>query len=561
MSAAKTPEVQKVLNALDKVKVSGEGWAAACPAHRDSSPSMSVGVGKEGKILLNCHKGCTTEEIVEAASLQMNDLFVGKKGSGKTEITDIYHYTDVNGEMIFQVLRAVRPDGKKDFRQRRPDGAGGWIYTTTEIKEKPLYRLPEVANANADGNPIWVVEGEKDVENLRELGITATCNPGGAGKWRQNHTKSLVGAKVVICVDMDGPGYRHAEFVRDSLEDVAESVRVVSPPEGKDASDALEAGHKVTDFKTFDLDAAIGDHDPFKNLVYELRELARQDHLDFDGKLKRARSIFDRSEQAETLDNFGRLTRWDTFLNEKTDPYDWIIPGLLERSERVIVVAAEGVGKTMLARQVALLSSAGIHPFNRGSIEPVRSLFVDLENPERIIRRTSKEILDSIKLTKMGSYGDFPAHLLSKPDGVDLMKASDRAELEQVIAMVEPELLLLGPLYKSFVDPGGQTSEAVAVTVAKWFDYIRTTYGCALWLEHHAPLGSSDSGRILRPFGSSVWSRWPEFGFALSPDPTDENLLEVKHYRGMRDSTRDFPHALRKGGQFPFTQVSKDGFA
>lgn len=557
--SGRTPEVRKVLDALRKVKSSGEGWAAACPAHKDSSPSMSVGIGKGGKILLNCHKGCTTEEIVAAAGLEMNDLFPGsEKKIQRSEITDVYDYVDADGDLVFQVLRAITPEGKKDFRQRRPDGAGGWIYTTTEIKEKPLYRLPEVREAIANKNPVWIVEGEKDVDNLRARGITATCNPGGAGKWRKNHTKALKGARVYLCPDMDGVGYQHAEFIRDSLIDVAEGVRVIAPPDGnKDVSDALEAGHKPSDFKAFDLDAAIGDHDPFKNIIHELREIARQDHIDLDGKLKRARAVLDRSEQEETLDTFGRLTRWDDFLSEKIEPYDWIIPGLLERSERVIVVAAEGVGKTMLARQVALMASAGMHPFNKGSIEPIRTLFVDLENPERIIRRTSKEILDTIKMVRMSNIGDFPAHLLSKPDGVDLLKAKDRAELEQVVAAVEPDLLLLGPLYKAYLDPGSQTSEAVAVQVARYLDYIRTTYGCALWLEHHAPLGSSDSGRVLRPFGSSVWSRWPEFGFSLNPDPTDENLFDVKHYRGMRDM-RDFPRALRKGGQFPFTQVSRD---
>ncbi len=110
--------------------------------------------------------------------------------------------------------------------------------------------------------------------------------------------------------------------------------------------------------------------------------------------------------------------------------------------------------------------------------------------------------------------------------------------------------MLLGPIYKSFIDPGGRTAEPISVEVAKFLDRIRSEYNCALWLEHHAPLGSG-SHRDLRPFGSAVWSRWSEFGIALHPDPTASGLVEVKHYRGMRDE-REWPTGLRRGEQWPF---------
>ena len=216
-----------------------------------------------------------------------------------------------------------------------------------------------------------------------------------------------------------------------------------------------------------------------------------------------------------------------------------------------MVVAAEGVGKTMLARQVAICAGLGVNPFTFQQMEPIRTLTVDLENPERIIRRTSRNIVGAAK--SMGYADKMQAHLFIKPDGLDLLNAHDRILLEQHIEETKPDLLVMGPLYKAFLDPGTRTSEAVAIEVAKYLDTIRTVYGVALWLEHHAPLGTSMTSRELRPFGSAVWSRWPEFGLALQPDPTHmgEYVYEVNHFRGARD-LRYWPLQMKRGVKFPF---------
>jgi len=78
-------------------------------------------------------------------------------------------------------------------------------------------------------------------------------------------------------------------------------------------------------------------------------------------------------------------------------------------------------------------------------------------------------------------------------------------------------------------------------------------YNCALWIEHHAPLGSTMSTRDLRPFGSAVWSRWPEFGISLQPDPTAVTpfVYDVRHFRGARDE-RPWPLKITRGKRFPF---------
>jgi 5S rRNA maturation endonuclease (ribonuclease M5) len=155
----------------------------------------------------------------------------------------VYDYVDEEGRLLYQVVR-LEP---KDFRQRRPDGRGGWIWNLDGTR-RVLYRLPEVLAAVREGREVWIVEGEKDVEALRAAGVTATCNPGGAGKWSPEFSEVLRGARVVVVQDKDEPGYRHAQQVVASLLPVAASVRLVEARVGKDVADHLAAGYGLGDF-------------------------------------------------------------------------------------------------------------------------------------------------------------------------------------------------------------------------------------------------------------------------------------------------------------------------
>ena len=563
-----SPQVTNVLNRLHKVKRSGEGWVAACPCRADDhNPSFTVGEGAEGRVLVNCRRGdgCNHDEICKALGLEVTDLFPPedpkpRKATGPGRLEDTYDYLDADGQLVFQVLRYRDGDGKKTFRQRRPDG-NDWSWSTTGIT-KPLYRLPEVLTAAANGGIVFVVEGEKDVHAIEDAGYVATTNPGGAGgpnqqKWLPNHTAALQGARVIICADNDEPGLKHAHAVAAALQESGIPVKLKSPPAPyKDAAEFLGAGGSLTDLVALEGDspASLEPVVPqgLAHIIEALRDLDGRD-LDFDAKLSRARGLIDAAAPTDQL-NPGRLVRWSKFIGESDDDtYDWLIPQMLERGERVMIVAAEGVGKTMLARQVAILAGAGVNPFTFGRIPPVKTLFVDLENPERIIRRTSRKILQAVR-ENYGHKVDPEAHLWIKPDGINILKPADRALLEAQIEATEPELLVMGPLYKSFIDPGNKTAEATAIEVAKYLDEIRVRYNLALWLEHHAPLGNGLSGRDLRPMGSAVWMRWPEFGYALAPDPTTAAVIpeyEVQQWRGPRD-LRAWPKRLKRSSLFPF---------
>jgi hypothetical protein len=149
-----------------------------------------------------------------------------------------YDYRAENGELLFQVVRRE----PKDFRQRRPDGCGGWNWSVKGVRQV-LYGLPELL-ASGDAT-VFIPEGEKDCNSLTALGLIATCNAGGAGKWKKVHAEHLKGRRVVVLPDNDDAGRVHAQQVVASLKSIAADVRVVELPglpiKG-DVSDWLAAG-------------------------------------------------------------------------------------------------------------------------------------------------------------------------------------------------------------------------------------------------------------------------------------------------------------------------------
>lgn len=156
----------------------------------------------------------------------------------KPRIIATYDYRDEARELLFQVVR-YEPRG---FRQRRPKPGGGWSWSVKGVRVVP-YRLPEML-----AEPkrfVFVSEGEKDANALAGIGLLATTNACGAGKWTADHAQHLRGRRVFILPDNDKPGREHAQQVAMSLQGIAESVAIVElpglPVKG-DVSDWLAAG-------------------------------------------------------------------------------------------------------------------------------------------------------------------------------------------------------------------------------------------------------------------------------------------------------------------------------
>lgn len=270
--------IEEFLSRLEGVQGGADAtrWTARCPAHDDGQNSLGIHVTPQGKILLKCYAGCPTTDIVAAMGLKMSDLFaddrkaMGKqrKASGKKATTEkksavadasapevkplsayrkkrpskhvcYYEYQDETGAVTFRVDRRVYTDekGGKTFWQQHPNERGGWDFGVSDAGvQRVPFRLPKILAAAKEGKNVLIVEGEKDVINVEKcLGVVATCNPGGAGKWEKGWGRFFKGVpKILIIADNDAltkidektgevkvhaVGQRHANMVERLLRE------------------------------------------------------------------------------------------------------------------------------------------------------------------------------------------------------------------------------------------------------------------------------------------------------------------------------------------------------
>lgn len=219
--------LDEFLPLLSGVQRCASGHMATCPAHEDRKQSLHISCNGVG-LGVKCHAGCATETVVTEMGLQLSDLFFEKSEKRHDEIIAEYPYRDAEGHLLYQVLR-YEPKG---FRQRRPDGRGGWVWSMQGVERVP-YMLPEIL---ASDDVIFIVEGEKDVHTLRAHGYLATTNAGGAGKWRSEWTHFFSMRRVILIPDMDEPGFDHINEIGAQLKSVAD-VRYIRLWGAKDLSE------------------------------------------------------------------------------------------------------------------------------------------------------------------------------------------------------------------------------------------------------------------------------------------------------------------------------------
>jgi hypothetical protein len=231
--------------------------------------------------------------------------------------------------------------------------------------------------------------------------------------------------------------------------------------------------------------------------------------------------------------------------------HDWVLPGYLERGDRVIWTAHEGGGKSVMLRQIATAAACGAQPFgfDRNAHGPQKTLVLDCENSASQSRRQYRKLIDIAEARNTPVKPGY-LHIDVRPEGVDLTRADGRAWLMRRVEEVQPDLLVIGPIYQlSFGDPN---SEEHARKVTTALNEARLTgRGCAMVLEAHAPHSSGYGPRALRPAGSSVWMRWPEFGLGIRPveDETSDQVYRCRRvipWRGARDE-RAWPAFIKQG--------------
>jgi hypothetical protein len=240
----------------------------------------------------------------------------------------------------------------------------------------------------------------------------------------------------------------------------------------------------------------------------------------------------------------------DAFLGVEDEGYDWLVPGLIERGDRVLLTGAEGKGKSTLLRQFAVQVASGIHPFNFDDITPGKVLVIDLENSERQSRRKYRPL----RAAAGDRYDPLAGglHIEVRAEGIDLLDTAsgDGPWLVDLAKRHTPDLIIIGPIYK--MAGGDPTEEMTAKAITKWLDLVRRDTGAAMLIEAHSPYPAGRGPRPIRPYGASLWSRWPEFGIFLDGDT---GLFE--HWRGPRDE-RAWPEGVKRGGEWPWTAITPE---
>ncbi|KAB2922653.1 MAG: DUF3631 domain-containing protein [Candidatus Contendobacter sp.] len=263
-----------VVAALDRAncqptRTGNDTYTARCPVHEADGgghkPSLSVARGDKVDVVLNCHAGCSHVAIMAALGIEHTSKATSGKAGASRRIVATYPYTDACGKLFFEKIR-YEP---KDFRIHHQDAGGAEVWRLPRGIEPPLYRLPAVQVAMARGEPIYLVEGEKDADRLAAAGLCATTNFDGAAgsqkpKWRDSYTAALAGADVVLLPDNDEPGKAHMRHVAAALAGKAlvRWLELPGLPAKGDVSDWLNAGHSIDELKQLATDAPADERQP-----------------------------------------------------------------------------------------------------------------------------------------------------------------------------------------------------------------------------------------------------------------------------------------------------------
>jgi putative DNA primase/helicase len=392
-----------------------------CPAHEDLRPSARWNPDKQTWFCDACQAGGGWRDL--AARLGLEPPAAGG-GAGEllAEVEAVYDYRDGEGRLRFQVLRKRG----KSFACRRPLPGGGWAWNLDGV-ERVIYRLPETAAAVRAGGRVFVVEGEKDADQLAVLGLAATTNPGGAGKWRAAYGAALRGARVVILPDHDLAGRRHAEAVCASLVGAAAEVRVLELPglgEKGDVSDWIAAGERAGHAP-----------DSIRRELEKLAAVAPLAPIASTAPPAPLAGAGPATPAAALVASAGRPSRVRRASDVAPQSVTFLWRPYVACGKLTLLEGDPGQGKSWIAAALATAGSRGRGLPGTAPFEPFRSLIFTAEDG----------LADTLRprLDRLGADCD-AVFLHDQP--LDLAQDEDFAEIEQALAEHRPRLVILDPI-------------------------------------------------------------------------------------------------------------------
>ena len=421
-----------------------------CPAHDDHNPSADWHPEKHTWKCRSCNVGGGALDLARRLGIDLPERkpeipnYGSRKSGNQRRIVAEYDYTDEQGNLLYQSIR-FEPKG---FSQRRPDGQGGWIWNVSEVRRVP-YNLPGIlAGADEPWNQptVYVVEGEKDADRLVSLGCVATTNVAGSGKWTDDLSSYLTGRKVVILADNDEPGRKHAAQVRESLDGIATSARIIELPGLRDKGDV-------------------------------------SDWLDAGGTVPKLEQIVLDSERAETAGRLQLLTSDELLALPK--PH-WIVEDVLVEDSVACIVGPPGTYKSFIALSLHYCIASGMDWYGRSTVSGP-SLYVIAEG----VRGMSSRVAAWRGYTKrpLPAQARFVAEPLQLAhDATDrMLDAIDRWGQK-------PRLIIVDTLARTAIGLEENSAKDMGEYIAAADRIRRDTGACVLFIHHSTRAASNPRG-------------------------------------------------------------------
>jgi 5S rRNA maturation endonuclease (ribonuclease M5) len=395
----------------------------------------------------------------------------------------VYRYEDEAGEQLFAVGRYDLDEGKTFRQAQLVDGR--WVLNLDGVR-RVLYRLPAVLEHIAANprEPLYIVEGEKDVHAVEAAGRVATCNPMGAGKWSDVYAEQLQSAhRVIVVADRDEIGRRHAAQVAESLARVGIVAELAEAREGKDAADHLAAGLTLDELDPLELPA---DSEAPRTLelsvvpvdVFAAAEVANEEPLIGSGDKR-----------------------------------------LLPAGSTIVFYGEGGSGKTTLTIDLAFHLAAGVDWLGFEIAHPVKVMLLENEGPIDEYRLKIRRKLAAWDGPSVGEQ----LEVYQSPWGrVDLRDNLIAELLAEQLARLEIDVLIAGPIRRLGLEGGGTPAETVAFM--QLLDRVRDAAQrpLAIGTVHHENKGGDISGAFEAEFDTVVH---------VKPDGRDRTQLVFRKSR------------------------------
>jgi len=428
---------------VEKFHANGNGQGkGCCPFHPDEKPSLSVNfetgqyfchVCNDGGDLFKFYMRHKQVDFKEALS-QLSEYsgLSGEKVSNKIEC--VYRYTDESGTLLFEVVRYT----PKTFRQRRPDGKGGHVYNLDGVRIVP-YNLPAIIASDT----VYICEGEKDCDNLAKLGLAATTNPMGAGKWREEFGQYFTGKDVVIICDKDEIGLKHGQDVAKKLNGHVRTIKLIEQLPGVPLKGDVSYWLKLPD-----------------NDKEKLMEIVKNTSLWTP-------------KECEKYNSTMVLTRLNSLFQEPEEAVTWLVDGLFPSGGFSIIAAKPKVGKSTTARNLAL-NIARNEPFLGRNVSQGAVIYLALEEKRSEVKKHFRA---------MGAIGSEDIHIYTGGAPVDAIK-----QITLVVESLKPVLLIIDPLFRLVKLKDGNDYIQVTNALEPLLRLARDT-GTHVLCVHHSPKG------------------------------------------------------------------------